>query len=58
MIFYKYNSMNKFLKRNREDLKDKIYSKLALSHEEEERDSTPALQLDRALREAGMNKMK
>jgi len=43
MIFYKYNSMNKFLKRNREDLKDKIYSKLALSHEEEERDSTPAL---------------
>jgi hypothetical protein len=47
--------MSKFLKRDRQDLKNKIYSKLALSQtEEEERESsTPALQLDKALRETG-----
>ena len=44
--------MSKYLRRNREELKNKIYNKLNLSHEvEEERDSsTPVLQLDKALR--------
>ena len=44
--------MSKYLRRNREELKNRIYGKLNLSQdmEEERESSTPALQLDKALR--------
>ncbi len=45
--------MTKYLRKNRKDLKAKIYSKLSLPQEDAEDvgESTPAqLQLDRALR--------
>jgi hypothetical protein len=43
--------MSNFLRRNREDLRSKVYAKLGLNADtKEDREYAPALQLDRALR--------